>query len=74
MPAGAWYGNDTAWRMTLDLNNIIHYSDKNGIIKKDQQIRKNLVLVDGIIGGEGEGPLSPIKVETKSLIFSDNLR
>ena len=73
VPAGAWYGNDTAWRMTLDLNNIIHYSDKNGIIKKDQQIRKNLVLVDGIIGGEGEGPLSPIKVETKSLIFSDNL-
>ncbi|MEI7661399.1 MAG: DUF362 domain-containing protein [Bacteroidota bacterium] len=70
--AGAWSGNDTAWRMSFDLAKIMHYADKTGNMK-DHHIRKNLVLIDGIIGGEGQGPLKPSPVNTNTLIFSDNV-
>jgi uncharacterized protein (DUF362 family) len=70
--AGAWYGNDTAWRMTVDLANILYFADTNGFLS-DKPKRKHLVFVDGVIGGEGEGPLSPTPVASNSLIFSDNV-
>ena len=53
---GEWYGNDTAWRMVLDLNKILFYSDLKGNLKNNKQ-RKYLTIIDGIIGGEGEGPI-----------------
>ncbi len=28
--SGNWYGNDTAWRMVLDLNKVFFYFDQNG--------------------------------------------
>jgi len=55
---GSWYGNDTAWRMVHDLNTILLFADKSGKIKESKQ-RKCFSLVDAIIAGEGEGPLSP---------------
>jgi len=55
---GNWYGNDSAWRMVSDLMKIIIYVDKNGIIKNSPQ-RKVFSVVDGIIGGENNGPLIP---------------
>ncbi|HEX9060671.1 MAG TPA: DUF362 domain-containing protein, partial [Clostridia bacterium] len=55
---GSWYGNDTIWRTILDLNRLILYADKNGIIKKERQ-RKYLAIGDMVISGEGEGPLHP---------------
>lgn len=70
--SGAWYGNNTAWRMTLDLVNILHYAQSDGSMNYSRK-RVNLVLIDAIIGGEGEGPLSPMPVESNSLIFSNNL-
>jgi len=54
---GSWYGNDTLWRTILDLNKIIIYADKNGVLKKTPQ-RKYLSIVDGVIGMEREGPLA----------------
>jgi len=56
--AGAWHGNDTVWRMALDLNKILLYADKDGIMRDTKQ-RKYLSIVDGIIAGEGNGPLEP---------------
>lgn len=53
---GNWYGNDTVWRTILDLNNIIMFSDKNGMMKNKKQ-RKYLSITDGIIGMEKEGPM-----------------
>ena len=53
---GAWYGNDTIWRTILDLNKLLFYADKNGVLQKEPQ-RKCLSIVDGIVAGEGEGPL-----------------
>lgn len=56
--AGDWYGNDTTWRMVVDLNKILIYSDKEGNMKDTPQ-RRFISIIDGIIGGEGEGPLVP---------------
>jgi len=55
---GGWYGNDTIWRTTLDLNRILIYSDKEGKLTESVQ-KKYLSIIDGIVGGEKEGPLSP---------------
>lgn len=70
--SGAWHGNDTAWRMTVDLAHILYFADSNGSLS-DKQKRKHLVFIDGVIGGEGDGPLSPTPVASKVLIFSDNV-
>lgn len=55
---GSWWGNDTLWRTVLDLNRILLYADKQGRIT-DRPQRRYLSLVDGILAGEGEGPLEP---------------
>ncbi len=53
-----WPGNDTVWRTLLDLNRIVQYADKGGVVRESPQ-RGLFCLVDGIIGGEGDGPLAP---------------
>lgn len=55
---GSWHGNDTAWRMTLDLTKIVLFADKSGVMQDTPQ-RRVFSMVDGIIAGEGEGPLTP---------------
>ena len=55
---GSWYGNDTIWRTILDLNKLIIYTDKNGILTDTPQ-RKIFNICDMIISGEKEGPLLP---------------
>jgi uncharacterized protein (DUF362 family) len=57
--AGGWYGNDTIWRSVLDLNKILLYADREGTMWPQPQ-RKFFSVVDGIIGGEGDGPVLPI--------------
>jgi uncharacterized protein (DUF362 family) len=56
--SGNWYGNDTTWRMVIDLNRILMYADKNGHLQ-DNPARRIFCIVDGIIAGEGNGPLDP---------------
>lgn len=65
--SGAWYGNDTIWRSVIDLNKIIFYADKEGNMKKQRQ-RKYFTLIDGIIAGEGNGPLDPTPKKSGLLI------
>jgi len=67
MRSGNWYGNDIIWRTVLDLWRIGSYADKNGVIRKDKQ-RKSFVIVDGITGGEGDGPLNPRPKKSNVLI------
>ena len=55
---GDWYGNDTIWRMVHDINSILFYADGQGNLHEKRQ-RHYLSVIDGIIGGEKEGPLSP---------------
>jgi len=56
--SGNWYGNDTTWRMVNDLNRILIYADKNGYLQNNPA-RRIFCIVDGIVGGEGNGPLDP---------------
>jgi uncharacterized protein (DUF362 family) len=53
---GSWHGNDTVWRMVLDLNRVVFFCDGEGVLRPERQ-RRWLGLVDGIVGGEGDGPL-----------------
>jgi len=55
---GDWIGNDTAWRMAADLLRIAMYAAPDGSIRPDPQ-RRFFSVVDGIVAGEGEGPLLP---------------
>jgi hypothetical protein len=69
---GAWHGNDTTWRMAVDLARIVQFVDSQGNVQQNPT-RKHLALIDGIVGGEGEGPLSPQPVESGALILADNI-
>jgi uncharacterized protein (DUF362 family) len=55
--SGNWHGNDTCWRMVLDLNKCFFFFDGTGQ-RRSKPVRY-LAVVDGIIGGEGNGPMSP---------------
>jgi uncharacterized protein (DUF362 family) len=55
--SGNWHGNDTCWRMVVDLNKCLFFYDGAGQ-RRTRPIRY-LAVVDGIIGGEGNGPMSP---------------
>jgi uncharacterized protein (DUF362 family) len=58
---GSWLGNDTVWRMCLDLQRILHYGQADGTLSSAVQ-RKIVTITDAIISGEGNGPLSPHSV------------
>lgn len=55
--SGNWHGNDTCWRMVLDLNKCLFFFGGDG--KPRPKPLRYLALVDGIIGGEGNGPMAP---------------
>ena len=55
--SGNWHGNDTCWRMVLDLNKCFFFFDGEG--RRRQKPVKYLVVADGIVAGEGNGPMSP---------------
>jgi hypothetical protein len=55
--SGNWYGNDTCWRMTLDLNKCLWFFDGEGQPRADP--RRYLSVIDGVVGGEGNGPMAP---------------
>ena len=55
--SGNWHGNDTCWRMVVDLNKCLFHFDGSGL-PRTKPLRY-LAVVDGIVGGEGNGPMSP---------------
>jgi hypothetical protein len=68
---GSWFGNWTLPRMVADLNKLIFYADKKGIIRNKKQ-RKMFIIVDAIISGEGDGPMNPKQKKTGLLIAGYN--
>lgn len=68
---GSWFGNDTVWRMVLDLNKILLYGKIDGSLSNKQQ-RNIYSITDGIIAGEGEGPLSVTPVTLGIVSFSSS--
>ena len=69
--AAAWYGNDTTWRMVMDLNLIAKYGTSEGTISTVPQ-REIFYLCDGIIGGQGDGPLNPEPLPLGIVCFSND--
>ena len=59
---GAWYGNDTIWRMVVDL-----------YLGMKRKPRKYFSVIDGIMGGEGQGPFCPTAKHSNALIVGDDL-
>lgn len=53
---GDWPGNDTCWRLPADLMRVALFADAHGRLQAQPQ-RRFISIVDGITGGEGNGPL-----------------
>jgi uncharacterized protein (DUF362 family) len=69
---GNWIGNDTCWRMALDLNRGLLFANADGSWTTPPRARRYLAVVDGIIGGQGNGPLCPDPVASGVLVGGTN--
>jgi uncharacterized protein (DUF362 family) len=67
--SGNWHGNDTTWRMALDLNTILMYGGADGSLRSDVAPKTYLSFVDGILAGQGSGPLNPDPVPCGVVAF-----
>ncbi|MBN2473881.1 MAG: DUF362 domain-containing protein [Pirellulales bacterium] len=59
--------NDVLWRSLADLNRIILYCDRQGRLQPTPQ-RRRLNVVDGIIGTEGDGPITDSRVYSRTIV------
>ena len=66
---GAWEGNDSCWRMVVDLFNAFVKDLPNNKNKKT----KTFSVIDGILAGEGNGPFCPEGKSTKIIISGNDL-
>ncbi|HWN81328.1 MAG TPA: DUF362 domain-containing protein, partial [Candidatus Udaeobacter sp.] len=55
--SGNWHGNDTTWRMALDLARVLLYAEPSGALRPAAR-PGYLTVIDGIVGGEGNGPMA----------------
>lgn len=69
--SGNWWGNDTCWRMCLDLNRIMLNTDTKGVLDLiDAKPRRRYIsIIDGIVAGEGDGPIDVDPVEAGLLLM-----
>jgi uncharacterized protein (DUF362 family) len=69
--SGNWWGNDTIWRMILDLNRILVYARPDGGLEETPQ-RRLFSIVDGIVAGDGNGPEAPDPVDAGVVAAGDS--
>ena len=72
MLRGAWDGNDTIWRMTADVYNAF-VKDISGFRKKWGLPFKGFSVVDGIVGGDTDGPHYPRPVNSGIIVSGEDL-
>lgn len=72
--SGNWWGNDTVWRMCLDLNKIVSYGTPDGSFRPPvrESRRRHLALIDGIVAGQGRGPMNPDPLPAGLVVFGTN--
>jgi hypothetical protein len=63
--SGNWWGNDTAWRMVLDLVTVLAG-------ERLRQGKPTLFVYDALVVGEGEGPLAPEPLVWNMLVATDH--
>ncbi len=54
--SGNWHGNDTTWRMVLDLNRCLLLGNPDGSLRTSNS-KRYYSVVDGRIGMQGMGPM-----------------
>jgi hypothetical protein len=69
---GGWAGNDTTWRMSMDIARILKHADRTGELCC-QEKRKMIEFIDGIVGGEGQGPLRPTARRVGFVSYSEDV-
>lgn len=72
--SGNWHGNDTCWRMCLDLNRILLHTDKAGALSEPRTDarRRYLTIIDGLLAGDGDGPVDVDAVAAGILVMGTN--
>ena len=72
--SGNWYGNDTIWRMVLDLNKVLLYAEVDGTLREDDLAARKVYIgvIDAILAGDGNGPLSPGEVPLGRVLCGTN--
>jgi len=68
---GAWPGNQTLWRMIYDLNLVVQNANAAGRVQA-APARRYFCVVDGLVAGEGNGPLQPLPRDTGWLAFGED--
>jgi uncharacterized protein (DUF362 family) len=68
--SGNWYGNDTVWRMSLDLNRILMYCNAKGEMTSTR--KRFFSVVDGVVAMEGNGPVAGTRKEIGVLLAGTN--
>ncbi len=70
--SGNWHGNDTVWRMSLDLNRILLYGNAQGGLRAAGQAKRYFSIVDGIVAMEGNGPAGGDRREAGLVVAGGN--
>lgn len=70
--SGNWSGNDTVWRMCLDLNRILLYANPDGTLRPADSPKRFFSVVDGIAAMEGDGPVSGTRKPAGVIVAGDN--
>jgi uncharacterized protein (DUF362 family) len=70
--SGNWHGNDTVWRMSLDLNRILTYGAGDGTMRLAGQVKRFFSVVDGIVAMDGDGPQGGNRRAEGLVIAGDN--
>ena len=65
--SGNWHGNDTTWRMALDLNRCLLYGNPDGSLRT-RDPKRYFCVIDGRVGMEGDGPMNGDPIESNVVI------
>ena len=68
---GSWYGNDTISKTIVDLNKIVFYADRDGVLQETPQ-RGCLIVADMLQSGEREGPVMPSRKDVGVIAVGEN--
>jgi uncharacterized protein (DUF362 family) len=58
--------------MALDLNRALLFGNRDGSLRAAAQPKRYYCIVDGIVGGEGNGPTDPEPVRSNVLVAGRN--
>ncbi len=74
MNGGGWHGNDTLWRTILDVNRAFFYYDREtkGMGQQPSKQIRYLAILDGLVGGHKESPLSPTPLNAGFMLAAQN--